>query len=74
MTCPLLLPDTSAPPPPRRPRLEQLVEVCGGEGVEGMWEGLGAALEVPDSELKRISEAHDGDAAKCSQEVFKVRL
>lgn len=59
----------SSPAPP--PQLEDLVEVCGGEAVKD-WEGLGKALNVPETKLEDFSLTHKQDAEKCKEQLFKV--
>ena len=59
----------SSPSPP--PQLEDLMEVCGGEGVKD-WEGLGKSLSIPETKLEEISLTYKEDMEKSKEHLFKV--
>lgn len=57
-------------PPPAPPSLEELLSVCGP--LSPQWQKLGAALDVPESELDAIGQAREKDEASCMEELLKV--
>ena len=64
-----------APSPPPPPQLDELMEICAGEGDElENWDKLGTALGLPSEDIERIKNTHQNKSVDCLEDVFKVRI